>query len=134
MKNIKRKIIGLSFLFVLALSLCLGVNAAVTPRYKSDYRGTVNHNWGYCTTGNNFKNTTGGTVINWQYSSQSGAHNMWYRAVNSNGADRGSVLMSYLSSVEFSSSTQWNYYYYLQARRENSVDPTTTVSGYWIPW
>lgn len=131
MKNSKRKIVYSLFALLIMLGVTLGVNATETRAIKN-FNGTVNHNWGYVSIGDNVKdNTRNYSVVNWDTSSQAGAHNMWFRVVNSNGADRGSTLVPYLQRVEFATNAEYNHYYYLQARRENSVDPSTSVSGSW---
>lgn len=73
-------------------------------------------------------NLTG--YVNWQSSSRS-SHKEWFRLVNSNGYLRSyEKLFSYKTNGNLSEiQTEVGYYYYLQAKRENIVDPTTTVEG-----
>lgn len=71
--------------------------------------------------------------IQWTYSSAS-SHKEWFRMVNSDGYVRGiDLLLNYKTSgflTELSSATK-GYYYYLQAKREHIIDPTTNVRGTW---
>lgn len=118
--------------FAVLVFLSVGMTSKA---YVKNFSGTVNYQWGYVTASNasNNKNTSGYSVVNWSSSSQPGAHNMWFRIVNSNGENRGTVMIGYLTRVEFESSASVGYNYWLQSRRENSVDPYTTVSGTWKP-
>ena len=127
---------GIILFSIVAISIALLANAvSAQTRVVQTYDITANSNW---TTEllpfSNWKdNYTNYSVVNWYSSSQKGSHNMWYRVVNSNKEDRGNVLISYLSRVKFQSNTSHGYYYALQARRENAVDPTTRVTGTWNP-
>lgn len=118
--------------FAVLVFLSVGITSKA---YVNNFSGTVNYQWGYVTGTNapNTKDAATYSVVNWSSSSQSGSHNMWFRIVNSNGENRGTIMIGYLTRVEFESTASVGYNYWLQARRENSVDPYTTVSGSWRP-
>lgn len=132
--KMKNKIICLVFLVLIFASISLSVNATtVEPAnlLNKSFEGRVDHNWGYVTTESCVRTNTGDAYVNWKKSSQSTRHNMWFRTVNSNGEARGEGLLEYLSKGGYPTSAEKNHYYWLQSRRENSVDPVTTVSGSW---
>lgn len=127
----KRICVSVLFILLFVSSIVLATDAEPTNLFPSGFSGRVDSSWGYVT--NNYLKDSGegyATVL-WKKSSQSSAHNMWFRVVNSNGAERGKSLLNYLTSKDFNTSTTYNYNYWLQARRENSVDPATTISGSW---
>ena len=71
--------------------------------------------------------------VNWQSSNES-SHKEWFQMVNTNNDIRSeSKLFLYLSegSIPEYSSTKNGYYYYLRARREHIINPSTTVKGVW---
>lgn len=71
--------------------------------------------------------------VDWRSSSES-SHKEWFQMVNSNSEIRSdSKLFSYLSegSIPEYSSCKYGYYYYLRARREHIINPSTTVKGVW---
>lgn len=71
--------------------------------------------------------------VNWQSSSES-SHKEWFQMVNTNNEIRSeSKLFLYLSegSIPEYSSAKNGYYYYLRARREHIINPSTTVKGVW---
>lgn len=124
------------FLFLVILGVALSVNASgVEPKYIWNYSITAKHNWVAADemNGNTKTNDNNFSVVNWTKSTQSGSHNMWYRVVNSNASVRAVELIPYKSRREMPSTAQRNYYYYLEGRRENAVDPRTTVKGTWNP-
>lgn len=131
----KTKSLILALLFLIVISIGLNVSA-VEARYIRDFNGVADSLWARVTDKNtkNMKdNTRTYAVVNWDYSSQKGAHNMWFRVVNSNNEDRGTTLVPYLERKEFSTSATHTHYYWLLARRENGVDPETRVKGTWTP-
>lgn len=71
--------------------------------------------------------------VNWQSSNES-SHKEWFQMVNSNNDIRSeSKLFLYLSegSIPEYDSCKATYYYYLRARREHIINPSTTVKGVW---
>ena len=131
-----RKKVVCTLLFVLLLiNIAISVNAAEDRSLlPKSFKGRVGSSWGYVTSEDNVRQSGGNrSYVNWKKSSQSSAHDMWFRTVNSNGEDKGGKLFSYLENGSYETSAINNHYYYLQARRENSVDPETTVSGNWSP-
>lgn len=132
MKNIKKRIIVstlFGILFLASISFASDVEPYAT--FSSSFAGSVTSSWTYVT-GSSVKCTYPGVAnVNWKTSSQSASHNLWFRVVNSNVESRGSRLFSYLEHGNINTSTSNGYNYKLQARRENSVDPSTYVSGSW---
>lgn len=131
----KKKVVCTLFFILLLVNIAISVNAAEERSLlPKSFSGRVGSTWGYVTSEDNIRQSGGTkTYVNWKKSSQSGRHNMWFRTVNSNGADRGSGLLEYLADSSYETTAVNNHYYYLQSRRENSVDPETTVSGTWSP-
>ena len=71
--------------------------------------------------------------VKWQRSSY-GSHKEWFQVVNSNSEIRSeSVLFSYLGTgfIPEYSSCKNGYNYYLRARREHIINPSTKVEGVW---
>ena len=132
MKN--RKSIFKLFGILVILALCMG--STVSASYSNDFSGSAPSSYrdmsDYVT-----KVTSTDTKIgvNWNYTDE-GSHREWFRVVNSDGAVRGQMRIDSCDGVNhpFSdSSTVYSYYYKLQARRENPIDPNTHVSGTWRP-
>ncbi len=123
------------FIIILAIaSLALvGVNAS--SRVVQTYEITADSKWANdkMMFSNPKEDSNSFSVVNWYSSSQKNSHNMWYRVVNSDYKQKAIVLLSYKARAEIQSTAQKGYYYGLQARRENSVDPTTKVTGTWRP-
>lgn len=71
--------------------------------------------------------------VNWTYSNKS-SHKMIFRICNSsNGKSFGSGTLKYKSQDTFKTSIPEGTKTYIQARRENIIDPVTTVKGTWLP-
>ena len=71
--------------------------------------------------------------VDWT-SSNYKSHNEWVQVVNSNSEIRSeSVLFAYCGdgTIDEYDSVTYGYYYYLRARREHIINPTTTVKGNW---
>ena len=130
----KKLVISALFFILLFSSVVLAATNGTLNIFPSSFSGTVGgSSYGYVTS--TMVNDSGGTShyawVNWKTSSQSSAHDLYFRVVNSNGAYRGGRKFSYLETGTFSTTTTYNYGYYLQAKRENSIDPATTVTGSW---
>ncbi len=138
-RKTKFSLLVLSLVLLFILGISTSIEAATKPtdsvNYIRNFSGTADSLWTHVTTDDtNMKNNTNSySVVNWNSSSQKTSHNMWFRVVNSNNEDRGTVLIPYLQRVEFSSSATHQYLYWLLARRENGCDPATKVKGTWCP-
>ena len=135
----RKKITYVVFALFLFLSIASCVYATDTPvvlaTENENFAATTNNVWVQASVGDRVKSWihAGNTKVNWKFSSQTNRHNQYFRIVNSNGEERGHALISYLDNTSFESYAEASHYYYLQTRRENSVDPMTTVSGTWRP-
>lgn len=132
MKKLKKRIV-ISALFIILFfsSVVLATSPENRAFLRGNFSGRVNSSWGYLS-GNTVKCTLRNTAaVNWKTSSQSTAHNMYFRVVSSNGQDKGGRLFSYLENSTMTVDTTHDYEYYIQGRRENAVDPTTSVTGTW---
>ena len=111
------------------------VTVNASSRVVQTYEISANSNWAddKMMFSNPKEDKNSFSVVNWYSSSQKNSHNMWYRVVNSNYQQKAIALISYKSRVEIQTTAQKGYYYGLQARRENSVDPVTKVTGTWKP-
>lgn len=92
-------------------------------------------NYSWMTNLNNAPSTKEGgnhfSAVNWQNSDQLN-HKMWFRVINEAGQQQGEAgLLSYLTTDAFKTSLTSGEKYYLQARRENILDPMTSISGIW---
>lgn len=123
---------GIKYLiFALLIAGVIGTSANAMNSFG--FAGSAASGWAYVTnpSTNYLKdNGNGNFAVGWTYSNQS-SHKMWFRLVNSDGASRGSGCLSYLSTAAISTSASRGYYYWLQAKREYIVDPSTYVSGTW---
>lgn len=79
------------------------------------------------------------SAVEWTNSNKS-SHKMWFRVRNTTGTIKvyGSSLLNYKTTDAFRTdltvdTSTSGMKYELSARRENIIDPTTTVSGLWMP-
>ena len=130
-KAIKKKFVYSLFAVLLILSLYSSITVFASYDYFS---GSAGYSWRRVG-GRTVKEDSIGSVsrYNWQTSSQAGKHNMWFETVNSNGQQKANGLVPYLQNRTYKSSAQYGHYYYLNAGRENAVDPVTKVTGKWYP-
>ena len=126
----KKKLIYSLFAVILFLSL---YNSITVFAGVQNFSGSAGFAWKRVGGANPKQDTGTVSRYNWQTSSQSGTHNMWFETVNSNGEQRANGLVPYLQNRTYKSSATYGYYYYLNAGRENAVDPVTTVTGTWYP-
>lgn len=126
----KKKVLSL----VLGALMCVSAFGTMRTSAKDVTNFSITTGVTWKTTANpSTKQDSGSTgYVNWQSSDKS-SHKEWFRLVNSNGYLRSyEVCISYKSNSNLSEiETQYGYYYYLQAKRENLIDPTTTVTGYY---
>lgn len=128
MKNKIKLFVAVFLLLAIAQT---GVMAASI--YSGNFQGSTSSSWGYVVNPsvNIVKdNAISMFAVDWKYSNQSN-HKQWFRLVNSNGDDRGSGLVNYLSTDTIDTSAQMNFYYWLQSKRESIFNPTTYVEGTW---
>lgn len=72
------------------------------------------------------------SAVNWKTSNKTN-HKMWFRVrAVSDDTIKGSGLLNYLTTGAFLTNNESNSEYYLQAKRENLLDPLTVVTGSWI--
>lgn len=99
----------------------------VSFSFRTNYSWMTNINNAPSTkdSGNHF------SAVKWTNSDKPN-HKMWFRVVNSNGQQQGEAgLLNYLTTDAFKTNLTSGEKYYLQARRENFIDPVTTISGTW---
>lgn len=99
-----------------------------------DFDITANYAWGndsQLRSGTKIDGTSVSTVI-WNTSNKS-SHRMWFRVLDMNNNVRGSVRIDYLSSGYAVTNNTTGSSYIIQAKRENIIDPITTVTGKWLP-
>lgn len=68
--------------------------------------------------------------------SDEGSHREWFQVVNSRGESKAKIRIESCDGVTRfmnESTTEYGYYYALEAAREHEWDPTTYVSGTWQP-
>lgn len=125
----------LLFVLVILVGMAAVVTVNASSRVVQTYEISANSNWAddKMMFSNPKEDKNSFSVVNWYSSSQKNSHNMWYRVVNSNYQQKAIALISYKSRVEIQTTAQKGYYYGIQARRENSVDPVTKVTGTWKP-
>ncbi|MFQ6792658.1 MAG: hypothetical protein ACLRT4_07745 [Thomasclavelia sp.] len=105
---------------------------------SADYKGfniTAGFGWAKESTANPKRNNEYLMGIKWTSSGAGNTHKMWFRCVNNDDKDRGTILIDRPSNrVRYANTTAKNgYNYYLKARREHIINPRTQVKGTWQP-
>lgn len=97
---------------------------AGSTKYSYEKVGTENAK-------NNYQYLAG---VNWTESDHSN-HKEWFQIRNSNGEDRGTVLINRPNTgvVYFDTTAKYGYDYTLWASREHIINPSTYVKGTWQP-
>lgn len=127
-----RKLSKLIITCGLAVALCAVYTPVNTGATFTDFFITSGFNFTGRSSANTKQDTAQQAYVKWENSSEA-SHNEWFRVVNSNNDARSSqTLFSYLSDgfINENNCSQ-GYYYYLQARREHVLNPSTTVAGTW---
>lgn len=117
---------------MLALAGIFVFETANVSAAQTGFTITANSSYKARSSGNLKVDYNSQAYVNWK-SSNKGSHKEWFRVVNSNNVSRSeSKLFSYLSAgIIKENSTEYGFTYYLQARREHIIDPSTTVKGNW---
>lgn len=126
----KRKL--LSVLMLMLIGVFVFESSAVDAAY-TDFSIKANSSYGAKSTANTKSDDNKLAYVKWNSSSES-SHKEWFQIVNSNTEIRSvSTLFSYLGKgyINEYDSVKQTYYYYLRARREHIINPTTTVKGQW---
>ncbi len=120
------------FITLMICLLCLTVVPSTIFAYFGNFTINANNTYGDRSTANTKMDTVQTAYVNWNGSSAS-KHYEWFRIVNSDGMVRSDeTIFTHLQSRFINErNCVKNYYYYLQARRENFWDPLTTVTGTW---
>lgn len=120
-------------LFIFA-SLCL-ISSFITVKAGGySFEITTNSAWGR-EDGFVFRTKTDSASVSsivWDASNKTN-HKMWFRVLDMNEKVRGAVKINYLSSGYAVTNNTMGASYILEAKRENIIDPMTTVSGRWLP-
>ena len=120
--------------FTLALLVVASAGVSVKAA-TAGFSGSAGSAWSYVTNPDLNNNTKAlanrYSAVNWQTTS-SGSAKMWFRVVNSNGLSKGSALYQGLGTDAFATTAQQHYYYWLQAKREDSSYPAY-ITGIWAP-
>lgn len=138
MTKIKSRNTGFRRIFVTITALSLfsfnfaNVNAAYN---NTDFNGIVGYAYGYVSNSgvtklNSFLNFT----VNWKTSNPD-QNTLYFKMVNSNGANRGSkkVTSKGKHTISATSDAWQGYSYWLMASRQHIIDPQTRVTGIWTP-
>lgn len=109
-----------------------GVSIAKANAQVVDFNISANYSWGLDMVHSSLKqNENRYTAIGWNFSNKS-SHKMWFRVVDSAERQIGSAgLFNYKTTDAIQSNLSIGQNYWLSARRENVIDPVTTVSGTW---
>lgn len=87
--------------------------------------------WAYDYSNTSINDTNKYSAVNWQTSNR-GNHTMWFGVFDQSYFIKGSLLFTSKKTDAFlTSSLSANSSYMLGARRENSGDPATNVTGLW---
>lgn len=125
-----KKNVFLAILLVVSFGVFIPEASAadiVSFSFKTNYSWMTNINNAPSTkdSGNHF------SAVKWTESDKPN-HKMWFRVINNSGQQQGEAgLLAYLTTDAFKTNLTSGEKYYLQARRENFLDPVTTISGVW---
>lgn len=105
-----------------------------TYAFKQEFGGTAGYDWAKVSPRNTKTDSETYAAITWLESDHTD-HKMWFRIVNSDGEDRGNILITRPSETpnNFDTKAKEGYYYWLEAGREHIHNPITYVSGRWEP-
>lgn len=124
---------------LVALVAFIGIiftDVSASTMNKTPFKITANYSWGTDNTNGARKLfSSRSSAVQWQTSSKSSSHKMIFRIKDGSGNEYGKSTLSYLTTGSFRTDLTLNgsTIYVLSARRENLIDPTTTVSGMWLP-
>lgn len=126
-----KKFLLSSVALVAVIAVVTGIN--VRADYK-DFAGSAGFTQSRVSTSNTKNNNEYLAGVNWKESDHSG-HKMWFRIKNSNGEERGRILINRPGNgVSYLDTTARNgFYYWLYANREHLGNPETYVKGTWQP-
>lgn len=126
-----KKFLLSSLTLVAVIAVVTGFN--VRADYK-DFAGSAGFSQARVSESNTKNNNEYLAGVNWKTSDRSG-HKMWFRIKNSNGEERGRILINRPGNgVSYFDTTGRNgYYYWLYANREHLGNPSSYVTGTWQP-
>lgn len=118
---------------IFALVVMGYVGTSVSATISQNFAGSTDSNWHYVVDNSKHftkDNNVQYAAVNWTGSNKEN-HKLWFRVVNSVGEEKGKANFNYLTSGTFGVNAVKGLDYYLQARREFIIDPSTYVSGNW---
>ena len=128
-----------NFMFFVFMLCCMVFNSNIVKADGYSFSINTNYAWGRDLSLNSYMKRTGTTVstVIWQTSNKP-SHYMWFGVKDETDTLMGQGKYSYLSEGSFitninSYMNNSNKSFYLIARREYFVDPTTQVTGLWLP-
>lgn len=121
------------FITLMICLLCLTVVPSTIFAYFGNFTINSGYTYGDRSTANTKMDTVQTAYVNWNDSNAKKEHYEWFRVINSDGMIRSdeTLFTEFQSRFINERNCVKNYYYYLQARRENFWDPLTTVTGTW---
>lgn len=120
-------------LMLVAVALFMGLSISNANAQTTSFYITANYAWtiDWYNTPSTKQNGNSYSAVAWSTSSASGSHKMWFKVINSAEVTQGSGLLNYLTTDAFKTNLTQGTSYWLAARRENVIDPVTTVTGTW---
>lgn len=130
----KEKVMKKIFSIVAILAIAVVVSAIDVQADYAGFAGSAGFSPTMVSTQNTKNNYQYLSGVRWDRSSHSN-HKMWFRVRNSNGEERGSILVNRPDQVTyfFDTDCKYGYYYWLYANREHLINPSTYVEGVWQP-
>lgn len=126
-----KKVVLSGIVLLTVIAVTTGINARAD--YK-EFSGSAGFGQERVSVSNKKNNNEYLAGVNWKTSDLSG-HKMWFRIKNSNGEERGRILINRPGNgVKYLETSAKNgYLYWLYANREHFGNPAAYVTGTWQP-